>query len=225
MELKVETITTLITQLEKRKKLKKAAKDQQSFQKQEAQRIAELYPANTVKPKPIEYYHFRLELDKIVLDIDDVDEILKKLNITNAILAGVSKPDKDSYTYLCYTWDNGYYLLFPLCQDFFFITEDREHRLENKISNITKEPFIHARVITQIGREDDKITRIDAFYHIDGMKLIMERITGPDGPYYLDLEESTEKVRNLLNYLRQKVCYDMCREIGHTDLPNSVRIN
>lgn len=221
---KVETLALACNTLEKIKCLDEYAQNERRRHQQEIAQIAERYPANTVKPKPINYCHYRLNLDNIVLNIADANQMLNEIGVlADTVWLGIAEPDKDSYTYLIYKWQH-YYLLVPLCQDFLFITADLEKRLPAEIWKLEERPTVAANAMIQ-RQPDDEIFRICVLYNPRQGELVPERITYKGGPYLLNPHESTEKIRNLLFYLREKFCYDMNQENGHTDLPNSVRLN
>jgi len=221
--LKVGTLAEIARKLETREQLGQYALKQIEALEQEKAKIAELYPANTVKPRPVNYCHFRLELDELVLDRSDATVVLDEIGIKDAKFLGVSKPDENSFTYLLYWWEQRYILAFPLCQDFFFLTEDREQRFKD-FKTLRDTPYLVARIFAQRQNNPDDIILADAHYKTEGEELIMTTISCPGGPYLLDEEEDKEKVRNLVHYLRDSTCYDTAREIGHADLPNSVRL-
>lgn len=221
--MKVGTLAEIASRLETVDKLGSYAEKQLKIYEAEKIKIAELYPTNTVKPKPINYCHFRMELDELMLDVADAATVLNEIGIQNAELLGIAKPDADSYTYLVYKWKN-YFLLFPLCQDFFFITEDRENRLKS-ITPIKEYPYFTAQIFAQKNIYSNTVIRAEAHYKTNETDLLMASIAFLDGPYLLSEKEDKEKVRNLIHYLRERYCYGTASEINHADLPNSVRLD
>ena len=222
--LKIGTLATIESKLETREHLGQYALKQFEAQEKEKAKIAELYPKNTVKPKPVNYCHYRLELDELVLDRDDVITALAEIGIHDVSFLGWAKPDEDSFTYLLYYWEQKYILAFPLCQDFFFLTEDLEQRFKN-FKTLEETPYLAAQILAHKKDYPDEIVRIDAYYKCDGKEVTMVNIACPDGPYLLNEEEDKEKVRNLVHYLRDSFWYDTASEVNHADLPNSVRLN
>ena len=219
--LKVGTLAEIARKLETKDKLGQYALKQFEAQEEEKAKIAVLYPANTVKPKPINYCHYRLELDELVLDRDDVITVLAEIGIHNVSFLGWAKPDADSFTYLLYWWEQKYILAFPLCQDFFFITEDLEQRFKS-FKTLENTPYLAAQIFAQKKDYTKEVVHVDAHYKCDGKELTMATIACPNGPYLLDEMEDKEKIRNLIHYLRENFCYDTAREVNHANLPNSV---
>ena len=222
--LKVGTLAEIAGKLETREKLHQYALKQGEAWEKEKAKIAELYPKNTVKPKPVNYCHFRLELDELVLGRFDAIDVLAEIGILDANFLGWDRPDDNSFTYLLYYWEQKYILAFPLCQDFFFITEDLEQRFKN-FKTLEDTPYLTARIFAHKKDYSNEVICADAHYKSDGKELIMVNISCSDGPYLLDEEEDKEKVRNLIHYLRDSIYYDTASEVNHADLPNSVRLD